>query len=77
MTKRNGSFGARTAARQLMDNLGRVAGDGGKVCQLGGGNPAWIPEVAEELMKAVRDIASDPALFPRFAPAYTGPEGDR
>ena len=60
-----------------MDDLGSVAGDGGKVCQLGGGNPAWIPEVAEELMKAVRDIASDPALFRRFATAYSGPEGDR
>ena len=43
---------------QLMEDLGRATTAKGAICQLGGGNPAHIPEVEAILREAMADVTA-------------------
>jgi valine--pyruvate aminotransferase len=75
------SFGKKltekTGILELMDDLGRaMAGDGGSVAMLGGGNPAHVPGMLSVFRERMRDIVEDPKAFARMVGNYTTPQGD-
>ena len=66
-----------TGTRSLMDDLGAATEEGREVFQLGGGNPAFIPE-AEELFRARMQILMQrERIFEQAIGRYAISQGDR
>ncbi len=63
-----------TGTRLLMDDLGEVLSSGRELCNLGGGNPAQIPQMQAVFRDALRRIIDD-GSFDRLAGSYDGPQG--
>lgn len=61
---------------QLMEDLGKATAADGPICQLGGGNPAHIPEVEAMLRDAMADLAGDAQGFGRMVGEYDSPGGN-
>ena len=61
---------------QLMEDLGRATSTRGPIHQLGGGNPAHIPEVEALLRESMGEITRDPEVFGRMVGEYDAPEGN-
>ena len=59
-----------------MDDLGHAMSVGKDLCMLGGGNPGFIPAVADEFRHELELIASDEALFRSAIGNYDSPIGD-
>ena len=65
-----------TGTVQLMEDLGKATTAEGPICQLGGGNPAHIPEVETLLREAVADLTQDSIAFGRMIGEYDAPGGN-
>jgi valine--pyruvate aminotransferase len=61
---------------QLMDDLGHAMSVGKDLCMLGGGNPGFIPEVAEEFRRELDYIARNEEVFRSALGNYDSPIGD-
>ena len=61
---------------QLMEDLGRATSTRGPIHQLGGGNPAHIPEVESLLRESMGEITRDAEVFGRMIGEYDAPEGN-
>ena len=61
---------------QLMEDLGRATAAEGPIYQLGGGNPAHIPEVETLLQEAMADLSNDAKGFGRMIGEYDSPGGN-
>ena len=68
-------FSRHTGTRDLMDDLGAAMARGGSL-MLGGGNPAYIPEVEARLREELARIAADTHEFRRLAGNYAAPAGE-
>jgi valine--pyruvate aminotransferase len=68
-------FSRHTGTRALMEDLGEAMASGASL-MLGGGNPAYIPEVEQVLRDELARIADDPAAFRRLAGNYPSPGGE-
>ncbi len=60
---------------QLMEDLGEPIPEGKKVCALGGGNPAQIPEVEKLYRNEIEHIIKDGRSFEDLIGRYDGPQG--
>jgi len=61
---------------QLMEDLGKATTAEGPIYQLGGGNPAHIPEVEVLLQEAMADLTHDSKAFGRMIGEYDAPGGN-
>ena len=61
---------------RLMQDLGRATTEKGAICQLGGGNPAHIPEVEAILREAMADVIADAQGFGKMVGEYDAPGGN-
>lgn len=61
---------------QLMQDLGKATAATGPVYQLGGGNPAHIPEVERLLRQALTDLTREADTFGKMVGEYDGPGGN-
>ena len=61
---------------KLMQDLGRATTEKGAICQLGGGNPAHIPEVEAILREAMADVIADAHGFGKMVGEYDAPGGN-
>ncbi|MGD2008041.1 MAG: valine--pyruvate transaminase, partial [Cellvibrionales bacterium] len=61
---------------QLMEDLGKATAATGPVYQLGGGNPAHIPEVEQLLREALADLTQEADTFGKMIGEYDGPGGN-
>ena len=61
---------------QLMQDLGKATAATGPVYQLGGGNPAHIPEVEQLLRQALADLTREADAFGKMVGEYDGPGGN-
>ena len=61
---------------RLMEDLGRATTAKGAICQLGGGNPAHIPEVEAILREAMADVTADTQAFGKMVGEYDAPGGN-
>lgn len=68
-------FSRHTGTRDLMDDLGAAMARGGSL-MLGGGNPAYIPEIEACLRGELARIAADTQEFRRMAGNYASPAGE-
>ncbi len=66
-----------TGTRSLMDDLGAAAEDGREIFQLGGGNPAFIPEAEELFRSRMHVLMQRERVFEQAVGRYAVPEGDR
>lgn len=80
MTKRFSTFAHRfigpSGTRQLMDDLGEVLAGDGDYCNLGGGNPAQIPQMQALFRERVAASLAD-GSFDSITGAYDSPQGNR
>ncbi len=60
---------------QLMDDLGKPLPEGMPSYQLGGGNPAQIPEIAAMYRKEMENILADGDAFDNLIGRYDAPQG--
>ncbi len=60
---------------QLMDDLGAAASGGHEVLMLGGGNPAHIPAVEQQLRRSMAAMLDD-GRFDRTVGSYDPPQGN-
>jgi len=65
-----------TGTRLLMDDLGLALEDGDRWHNLGGGNPAQIPQLQARFSAAMQGLL-DSGEFSRLSSAYDGPQGYR
>jgi len=75
------NFGERVAAgsgiEELMEDLGHALADGGEDClMLGGGNPAFIPEVEAVWETRMKELVSDSAALRKTLAVYDPPRGN-
>ena len=74
------NFAARyqksTGTVRLMEDLGAATSATGSICQLGGGNPAHIPEVEALLREAMADLTADTQAFGKMIGEYDAPGGN-
>ncbi|MDG0992175.1 MAG: valine--pyruvate transaminase [Luminiphilus sp.] len=74
------NFAARyqksTGTVRLMEDLGAATSASGCICQLGGGNPAHIPEVEDLLREAMADLTADTLAFGKMIGEYDAPGGN-
>lgn len=68
-------FSRPTGARELMEDLGAAMADGDAL-MLGGGNPAYIPEMEQVLREELARICAEPAQFRRLVGNYASPGGE-
>ena len=61
---------------RLMEDLGSATSAAGPICQLGGGNPAHIPEVEAILREAMADLIADTQAFGKMIGEYDAPGGN-
>ncbi|MBF2761423.1 MAG: valine--pyruvate transaminase [Ectothiorhodospiraceae bacterium AqS1] len=66
-----------TGTRSLMDDLGAAAVEGREVFQLGGGNPAFVPEAEELFRSRMQILMQQERIFEQGIGRYAIPEGDR
>lgn len=64
-----------TGILSLMDDLGEALSSGRDVSMLGGGNPAYIPEMQAKFRSAIADLAEGDQ-FDRIVGDYDGPQGN-
>ena len=69
-------FSADTGLTLLMDDLGRALSSDREVMMLGGGNPAYIPEVQTRLRQQMYDLLLDEGRFERAVGDYAPPQGN-
>lgn len=69
-------FTRRTGARELMDDLGEALSGERKVCMLGGGNPAHIPELEALFSKQLRKVLGSQQEYRRMLANYPSPAGE-
>lgn len=60
---------------QLMEDLGAPLPEGKKLCALGGGNPAQIPELEKMYRAEMERIMKDDCAFEDLIGKYDGPQG--
>ncbi len=60
---------------QLMEDLGAPLPEGKKLCALGGGNPAQIPELEKMYRAEMERIMKDGRAFEDLIGKYDGPQG--
>lgn len=60
---------------QLMEDLGAPLPKGKKICALGGGNPAQIPELEKMYRAEMELIMKDDRAFEDLIGKYDGPQG--
>ena len=65
-----------TGTVRLMEDLGAATSATGSICQLGGGNPAHIPEVEALLREAMADLTADTQAFGKMIGEYDAPGGN-
>lgn len=65
-----------TGTVRLMEDLGAATSATGPICQLGGGNPAHIPEVEALLREAMADLMADTQAFGKMIGEYDAPGGN-
>jgi valine--pyruvate aminotransferase len=70
-------FSAESGVVDLMQDLGEALHDNPDMLFMGGGNPARIPAADDCYRRHLRDLAADPAAWPRLAGSYGSPDGDR
>jgi valine--pyruvate aminotransferase len=68
-------FAARTGILGLMDDLGAAAACPEPCCNLGGGNPARIPQVEAAFVDRIGQIAADREACGALIGRYDGPQG--
>jgi len=69
-------FAEHCGIRQLMDDLGEAMLHGHEVMMLGGGNPAYIPEVQQYFRQAMVDILQQGDHFEHLIGDYDAPQGN-
>ncbi|MEX0951839.1 MAG: valine--pyruvate transaminase [Gammaproteobacteria bacterium] len=70
-------FSGDAGILQLMRDLGEaMAGAGDDVMMLGGGNPAYIPEVQQRLHAAMQKVLDTPDRFSQVIGNYDSPQGE-
>lgn len=65
-----------TGTVRLMEDLGAATSATGPICQLGGGNPAHIPEVEALLSEAMAELTADTHAFGKMIGEYDAPGGN-
>ena len=66
-----------SGTRSLMGDLGAVATAGGRIMNLGGGNPSLIPAAEEVFRARMLAFMQRDGAFEQAVGSYDGPEGDR
>lgn len=62
---------------QLMDDLGKALTENKEMLMLGGGNPSYIPEVANEFKQALNSILDSDDDFQHLLGNYDQPQGNQ
>jgi len=75
LSKFGTKFTARTGILELMDDLAHAFGGKERMYMLGGGNPAFIPEVQHIFKERMRKILEKPGEFERMIGNYDGSQG--
>ncbi|QDT02854.1 Valine--pyruvate aminotransferase [Rubripirellula lacrimiformis] len=70
-------LGLGSGIGELMDDLGHAIAKGGdRVCMLGGGQPAHIPQVEEVWRRRIQEIADQPGALEHALGNYEPPAGN-
>jgi len=69
-------FSGDTGVTLLMDDLGQALSGDHEVMMLGGGNPAYIPEMQSQLRQQMIDLLLDEGRFERTIGDYSPPQGN-
>lgn len=69
-------FSAPSGVVQLMRDLGEALHDRPDMISMGGGNPALLPAVAEQLRERLSSALTRPSGWQRMLGAYQSPQGD-
>lgn len=74
------NFGTRftreTGIGRLMEDLGEAMAGDQEVLMLGGGNPAYIPEILSLVQSRMQQLADEPVAFRQVIGNYDAPRGD-
>ena len=68
---------SESGTRSLMDDLGAIATAGGRIMNLGGGNPSLIPAAEDVFRSRMLAFMQRDGAFERAIGSYDGPDGDR
>lgn len=68
-------FTAKSGILELMDDLGKATAGSERVCMLGGGNPAQIPEVQAVWRENLERLMGDGEGLERALSSYDDPQG--
>ena len=68
---------SESGTRSLMDDLGEIATAGGRIMNLGGGNPSLIPAAEDVFRARMLAFMQRDGAFERAIGSYDGPEGNR
>ena len=68
---------SESGTRSLMDDLGAIATAGGRIMNLGGGNPSLIPAAEDVFRARMLAFMQRGDAFERAIGGYDGPDGDR
>jgi len=69
-------FSGTLGVTLLMDDLGKALSGDGEVILLGGGNPAYIPEVQTYIRQHMYNMMLDEGRFERMVGDYSSPQGN-
>jgi valine--pyruvate aminotransferase len=75
LSKFGQKFTGESGILQLMDDLGSALAGDEKVFMLGGGNPAYIPEVQAHFRRRMERILENKGEFERMIGNYPSPQG--
>ena len=70
-------FSRITGIGQLMEDLGEAIAGTREIRMLGGGNPAYIPEILGVLQERMRQLAADPVMVRQLIANYDPPRGNK
>jgi valine--pyruvate aminotransferase len=68
-------FTAKSGILELMDDLGKATAGSERVCMLGGGNPAQIPEVQAVWRESLERLTGDGEGLEKALSSYDDPQG--
>lgn len=68
---------AKTGILELMEDLGKALAGGNRCYMLGGGNPAFIPEVSDLWRRRMQEILDNGDQFERMVGQYDASQGNQ
>ncbi len=71
------ALGEQTGIGELMDDLGvALAEKSGELCMLGGGQPAYVPELIDLFQKRLKDLSNNPEMVHTVLGEYDPADGN-